>query len=309
MSDAVRTQIGIVEEVTIGTTPATPAFETLRVTVPNLNATKQTKISNELRSDRQITDRITVGFQSGGDIAQEVSYGAMDSLIRGGMQSEWVWAPVRDNNGTADSIITDVTATDVTVLATNGTQYRSGVFAVGHLVRTTGFTAAGNNGLRRAGAGTTGTVIKLAGGTIDAAPAAAARAKAIGFEGASGDITATANGLGSTALDFTTLGLVVGMWLWIGGPIAGQAFATAACRGWARISAIARPSRADLRRAAGWLDNGCGRGKDDPVLLRGLHPQRHHASAATRSNSSSRIWPCPRTSTTRAWCRPRWNST
>jgi hypothetical protein len=109
MSDAVRTQIGIVEEVTIGTTPATPAFETLRVTVPNLAAAKQTKISNELRADRQITDRITVGFQSGGDISQEVSYGAMDSLIRGGMQSEWNWAPVRDNNGVADSNITDVT--------------------------------------------------------------------------------------------------------------------------------------------------------------------------------------------------------
>jgi hypothetical protein len=110
----------------------------------------------------------------------------------------------------------------VTILATNGTQFRNGVFAVGHLVRTTGFTAAGNNGLRRAGAGTTATVIKLAGGTVDAAPAAAARAKAIGFEGAAGDITATATGLGSTALDFTTLGLVAGMWVWVGGPSAGR---------------------------------------------------------------------------------------
>lgn len=260
MSDAVRTQIGIVEEVTIGTTPATPAFETLRVTVPNLAASKQTKVSNELRADRQITDRITVGFQSGGDISQEVSYGAMDSLIRGGLQSEWVWAPVRDNNGVADSNITDVTATDVTILASNGTQFRSGVFAVGHLVRTTGFTNAGNNGLRRAGAGTTATIIKLAGGTIEAAPPAAARAKAVGFEGASGDITATAGGLGSTALDFTTLGLVVGQWLWVGGPSAGTTFATAAVRGWCRISAIAATALTFDIKPAGWgVDAGAAK--------------------------------------------------
>lgn len=236
MSDAVRTQIGIVEEVTIGTTPTSPAFETLRVTVPNLTTAKQSKVSNELRADRQITDRITVGFQAGGDIGQEVSYGAADSLIRGAMQSEWAWAPVRDNAGTADSNITDVTTTDVVIVATNSTQYRSGVFAVGHLVRTSGFTNSGNNALRRAGAGTGALVIKLASGTAESAPPAAARAKAVGFEGASGDITATSTGLGSTALDLTTLGLVAGMWLWIGGPSAGTTFATAACRGWARIS-------------------------------------------------------------------------
>lgn len=235
MSDAVRTQIGIVEEVVMGTTPATPAFETLRVTIPNLAGSKSTKVSNELAADRRIKDRITVGFQSGGDIGQEVSYGAQDTLIRGSMFSEWNWAPVRNNNGTADSIITDVTATDVTVLASNGTQFRAGVFAPGHLVRTSGFTNAGNNALRRAGAGTIDTDLKLAGGTIEGAPPGTARAKVIGFQGVAGDITATAGGLGSTALDFTTLGLVAGMWLWVGGTTAATFFATAGVGGWCRI--------------------------------------------------------------------------
>jgi hypothetical protein len=239
MSDAVRTQIGIVEEVTEGTTPATPAFETLRVTVPSLSSSKQNKVSAELRPDRRIIDRIEVGFQAGGDIEQEASFGASDTIIRGNMMSEWNYMPVRDNHGTGASNITAVSATDVTILASDGSTYKTGVFAVGHLVRTSGFTAAGNNGLRRAGAGTGATTIKLAGGTIDAAPAAAARAKAIGFEGAAGDITATATGIASTLLDFTTLGMAVGQWVWVGGPIAGQQFINPLIGGWCRISAIA----------------------------------------------------------------------
>lgn len=236
MSDAVRTQIGIVEEVVAGTTPATPAFETLRVTVPTLASAKQSKVSAELRSDRRIIDRITVGFQAGGDIEQEVSYGAIDTQIRGGMCSEWNYMPIRYNNGTADSIITDASATDITVLASAGTAVNSGTFAPGHLIRTSGFTNALNNALRRAGAGTTATDLKLAGGAVEAAPPAAARCKAIGFEGAAGDLTATATGLGSTALDFTSLSMAAGQWVWVGGPIVGQQFATAADLGWARIA-------------------------------------------------------------------------
>ncbi len=239
MSDAVRTQIGIVEEVTMGTTPATPAFETLRVTIPNLAGSKDAKVSNELAADRRIKDRITVGFTSGGDIAQEVSYGAQDTVLRGAMFSDWNYAPVRDNNGTPDSIITDVTATDTTVLASAGTKFNTGTVAPGHLVRTSGFTNSGNNALRRAGAGTTTTDLKLAGGTIEAAPPGTARVKVIGFEGAAGDLVATSTGISSTALDFTTLGLAVGMWVWVGGPIAGQQFIVPAVGGWCRISVIA----------------------------------------------------------------------
>lgn len=252
MSDAVRTQIGIVEETTIGTTPATPAFETLRITVPALSSNKNTKVSAELNSDRRIKDRITVGFQAGGDISQEMSYGAQDSLIRGAMFSEWVFAPVRYNNGTGDSNITDVSATDILVLASNATQFRFGTVAPGHLVVTSGFTNAGNNTTRRAGAGTTDTDLKLAGGTVEAVPPGTARAKVIGFEGAAGDLAATATGISSTLLDFTTLSLAVGVWVWVGGPIAGQQFIVPAVGGWCRISVIAANLLTFDVRPSGW---------------------------------------------------------
>jgi hypothetical protein len=261
MSDSNRTQVGIVEETGgLGVTPANPVFETLRVTAANLDTAKNTQTSKEIRADRRITDLITTMLLPGGDLPQEVSFGAIDTPLRGAMCSEWNFAPIRYNNGTADSIITDVTATDVTILAAAGSAVNSGVYAVGHLVRTSGFTAAGNNALRRAGAGTGALVIKLAGGTIEAAPPGTARAKVIGFEGAAGDITATASGLGSTALDFTTLGLAAGMWLWVGGPVVGQQFATAADTGWARISVVAAAALTFDVLPAGWgVDAGAAK--------------------------------------------------
>ena len=63
--------------------------------------------------------------------------------------------------------------------------------------------------------------------------------KVVGFQAASGDITATATGLGSTSLDFTTLGLAVGQWIKIGGSATADKFATAALNSTARITAIA----------------------------------------------------------------------
>jgi hypothetical protein len=86
----------------------------------------------------------------------------------------------------------------------------------------------------------------------------------IGFEGASGDITALANGLGSTALDFTTLGLRVGQWVKIGGTANASQFAFLVSAGtasraaaWARITAIAATQLTLDNLPAGWTtDSG-----------------------------------------------------
>lgn len=263
MSDANRTQIGIIEEVTIGTTPATPAFETLRVTGANLSLSKTKVSSKEMRADRQVPDVITVQFDAAGDLPQEVSFKATDTLLRGGMASDWVYAPVRDNNGTGASNITSVSATDIVILAHDNTSaFKYGTPAAGHLVSASGFAGAGNNRVVRAGAGTSDTVIKAAAGTVDAAPAAAARVKVIGFEGAAGDITATSTGLGSTALDFTTLGLRAGMWVNVGGAAAGQQFATVGVSGWCRIAVAGIAATAltfDIKPATWGVDAGAAK--------------------------------------------------
>lgn len=263
MSDSNRTKVGMVEEVVPGTTPATPAFENLRVTAVSLAYAKQTATSKELAADRQITDLITLGFQAGGDIPQEASYGAIDSELRGALFSEWVWSSVRAN--TIASNISAVSATAYTLLASDGTQYKSGVFAQYMMVLSSGFVAAGNNRTVIAGAASSGTSIVITAGVVDAAPAATARVKQIGFQGPSADLVAIAGGiptqgLTSTLLDFTTMGLDLGEWVYVGGPGAGTAFATAATKGFCRISSVAAHTLLFDIVPAGWAaDVGTGK--------------------------------------------------
>lgn len=118
-----------------------------------------------------------------------------------------------------------------------------GIFKVGHLVLAKNFGQSGNNGLKvlsvvAAGGLTTTT----AGEVAEGAPPAVASIEVVGFRGAAGDLTLTVSGsnilLGSTALDFTTLALNVGEWVFLGGDAAANQFALNAPF-YARISVIA----------------------------------------------------------------------
>lgn len=124
-----------------------------------------------------------------------------------------------------------------------------GAIPNGMLIRTRGFIAAANNGTFVTSGTSTGVEIRVATGTLtaEASPPANATLDVVGVQGAAGDLELSASGhLTSTALDFTTLGLVVGMWLYL--PSATQAlamgdalyaFSNAAYTGRARITAIA----------------------------------------------------------------------
>jgi len=133
----------------------------------------------------------------------------------------------------------------------------------GQLVRCSGFGASGNNGLKKitTGSATVPAVGGSAGVVDEAAPAATARMKVVGFEGASGDLTALADGLGSTSLDFTTLGLAAGQWVKIGGTGSGYRFGVEALNGWARISGAPTATKLPLDNLpSGWATND-GSGK------------------------------------------------
>lgn len=251
-----RAKLSYVAEVTPGTTPTSPAFKELRITSSGMRFNPERKTSNELRSDRQVVDQILTGLAAEGPLGGELSFSAYDDLIEAALQGTWSKKAERDNNGTADSVITDIATTNTVATVATGTG-----FAVGHLVLFSGFAVAGNNGLFRCSQASA-TVPRFAssGITDEAAPPAAARMKTVGFQGASGDITATASGLGSSSLDFTTLGIVAGEWLKIGGATSGLQFATAALNGWARISAVAANAITFDIFPTGWTtDSGTGK--------------------------------------------------
>jgi len=249
-ADTNRTAIGLVEEVTFGVTPATPAITNVRVTGhPNLGYVPQTVTSEEIRADRQVTDLILVGAEAGGDLGMEVSFGALDIIFEGALASTWDTKAYREG-GTAISAVT--AATDYTVTDVTGDN-----FAAGMLVQATGFVQAANNAIFRAGAGTSSTSVVYASAATET-PGSTAKLRAVGFEGATGDITTTAGGtnsIDSTLLDFTTMNMVVGEWLLIGGDLATEQSDTAANNGWVRILTIAANTITLDVVPAGWASD------------------------------------------------------
>lgn len=128
---------------------------------------------------------------------------------------------------------TAVTATGYTVAA-------NGDLAQNTLIFASGFAKAENNGFKIVGAGSVGTEIKTGGLSAEAAipDAQNAQVQVCGVQGASGDLQINAGlNLETAALDWTTLGLSEGQFIWIGGLSTDTAvnFATAANRGLARI--------------------------------------------------------------------------
>lgn len=259
MSDTNRVKIAVVEESTLGTTPATPEFEEIRLTgAPDLAFTPQTVTSEELRSDRQVSDLALVGAQAGGSIPFEMSYGSHDSLLEAALFNSWNEKATHLNEDSTEISAVSATAYTVTNKAKD--------YAEGMLVRASGFTESGNNRLFRAESGTGATSLVMTGGTIEASPPTTAKLKQVGFQGETADITALADGLGSTLLDFETLGLSVGEWIKIGGSDTANQFATAVLNDWARISAIDTNKLTLTDLPSGWTTDS-GTGKDIMVFV------------------------------------------
>lgn len=259
IGDTNRASLRWVRETTWGTTPTTPTLWNLRFTGESLNGNIQNIQSEEIRSDRMISDLIQVDLSTAGDINMEMSYGNADTLIEGSMHSAWSDLFGRDNNRTSTEI-TAVAAASITVsniatsLGTNVKQYS--------LIHCSGFTNSGNNRLIIAGTGSTATSIVIAGGTIEASPPVTAKVQLCGFSSsAAADIQADANGLICTATNFTNFGLVVGQWIKIGGTGTNTFFSgTAANNGWARIVSISTTALVLDNKPTGWsVDTAAGK--------------------------------------------------
>lgn len=115
-----------------------------------------------------------------------------------------------------------------------------GALTAGTLVYARGFDLAVNNGLKVVASGSTGVLVRVDGLSAEASPPANVSLEEAGVQGASDDFEIDASGnIISTTLDFTTLPLIVGQGLHVGGQAAVTQFATAADTGFVRVSAVA----------------------------------------------------------------------
>jgi hypothetical protein len=190
-----------------------------------------------LNASRQNFRSVVVGQDASGGFNTDFLNKDLFRIMQGFMFADAHEKPdTKPVNGAAS-----VTINDVTALQYEATTGLAG-FHAGALVWASGFGVAANNGLKPVTA-SGADHIACADLAVEASPPAGARLEVVGVRGAAGDLTLTVDAshatVGSTALDFTTLGLNVGEWVFIGGDNAANKFFQAANQGYGRVASIA----------------------------------------------------------------------
>ncbi|MDH3377782.1 MAG: phage tail tube protein [Gammaproteobacteria bacterium] len=91
MSDSSSVQLFFVEETAWGEIPVSggspeaPNLNEFRFTNDSLTQTTETSVSEEIRSDRQVSDIIRTAVSAGGEVGVELSFGSHDALLAGGL--------------------------------------------------------------------------------------------------------------------------------------------------------------------------------------------------------------------------------
>lgn len=224
--DSNRTGLRFAKEATPGVLPVTPIWTGLEPnSYKDFGANFKMVARQPINANRQKRKGVVVDMDASGGYQSDLTQSNIQDFAEGVF-----FADLRKK--------TELAATGVD----SGTGYAVAAggagFPAGSLLFAKGFATAANNGLKKV-ASSDGTHVMASGLTT---AAEAGTLVEVGVEAGSGDLTvtgATHPVIGSTTLDFTTLGLIVGEWIYIGGDSAGTQFATAANNGFARVRAIA----------------------------------------------------------------------
>lgn len=241
--DSNITGLFIAEELSLKLLPGTTEADAVwRAAEPNSYSDFGGQFTNVARKpinpNRQIKKGVLTDLDASGGFNADFTQTGMQRLLQG-----FFFADAREKATTqpfngSQVAFTGVTGSSKTYAAASGL----GGFLAGSLILASGFGVAANNGLDKVASSTAGTIVGTATKADEATPPAASKIEIVGFEFASGDVvlTATASNLrmAATVKDLTTLGLVVGEWVFIGGDAAGNKFATA-LPGYARVKTIA----------------------------------------------------------------------
>ena len=98
MASTSQTRIAAIAESTWGTTPSSPAFDVLRVTGESLNANIENVVSQEIRSDRNVSDLVQTGSTAGGSIDFELTYGTFDGFMESLFRNTWSTNVLKNGN-------------------------------------------------------------------------------------------------------------------------------------------------------------------------------------------------------------------
>lgn len=234
--DSNITGLAIAEEASLKVLPDAPVwFELEPNSYSELGSEVTTIARNPIKPDRQRKKGVITDLDASGGFNMDFTSSITKRLLQG-----FFFADAREKFSTQGMNTVAIPITGTTVSTYTAVSGLTG-FKVGDLVLASGFTNIANNGLKRVTTVTSGVLTVAETLVVEASPPATAKIEAVGFQGASGDLSLVVNPstatLTSTALNFTTLGLAVGEFIFIGGDITATRF-TVNATGFGRIRTI-----------------------------------------------------------------------
>lgn len=238
-------------------------------------------------TDRQSKKGMVTDLDASGGFVNDLTQFGIADIMQGFMFADY---RVKNEFGGAGEI---TSTTAVGYVAASGLD----AFPVGSLVVARGFSNAVNNGLKEVTASIAALLTTTPSPIVEAAPPATATLVEIGVVAGTGDIDVDAAGafpaLTSTVLDFTTLGLIPGEWVFRGGDAAGSFFATAANNGFGRIRTITA-TRLEFDKSPTTMVTETGSGLDIHLYF-GRHLKNETGTAGSGAEIVRRTYQAERT--------------
>jgi hypothetical protein len=234
--DSNVTGLRFAEEETLKTLPAAPVWYPLEPnSYSDFGGQITTVARNPINPSRQQKKGVTTDLSASGGFNQDLTHTNLTRFMQG-----FMFADIREKNTTTPMNAAAIAITSVAA-ATKAYATTAVGFAAGDLVLASGFGVATNNGVKTVATNTGGEVTVAEALTDEAAPPLAAALRVVGFQFPADDASIVfAAGsyprLVSAATDPSTLGLIPGEWLYLGGDGAVNAFVSNA--GFARINAV-----------------------------------------------------------------------
>lgn len=238
--DSNVTGLRYAEEIEIKTLPGSPVWYPLEPNSYNDFGGQLTTVArNPINPSRQRKKGVITDLDASGGFTTDLTQTNLTRLLQG-----FFFADIREKATTAPMnaaavALTGVTAADDTYTAAAGLD----IFEAGDLILASGFAQAANNGLKLV-TFADAVSVTVDSALVDEVPGAGAKLQQVGYQFGPGEVSIDVSGSyprltrAGGNKDFTTLGLIPGEWIFIGGDETATKFTNAANNGFARVRAV-----------------------------------------------------------------------
>lgn len=216
----------IAEETSPKVLPGTPVWYTMEPnSFPDFGGQLKTVVRKPINPARQNQKGTVTDMDASGGFQQDLTMDGLTRVFQG-----FMYADIREKKTTAPL---NAVATQISSVTSGTKTYAAAAGLVGllagHLILVSNFGQTANNGVKTVASPSTASAIVVTEAVAtEAAPPAAAKIEAVGFQFPSGDASMVLNGnlvrLQTTTTNLTTLGLIPGEWVFLGDDVVANDF-------------------------------------------------------------------------------------